>query len=99
MKRSGMSQQCGAARLRTHPITAGDNVQIPPGITSLLNLKKSKSIVTLAGIFQLRTVLAMICEPLAITRILTAAGKRIHAVQSAHHWPGRRQRREEARGI
>ena len=71
-------------------------MQILPGITSLLNLKKSKGIVTRAGIFQLRTVLAMIREPLAITRMMTAAGKRIHVVQRPHHWQVWRQRREEA---
>src|SRR6188474_1041905 len=96
MKGSGMSQQCAPASLRAHPVTAGDNVQILPRVTSLLNLKKSKSIVTRAWIFQLRAIPAIIREPLAITRMMTAAGKRIHVVQRPNDGQVRRQRRKEA---
>src|SRR5262245_3814884 len=47
-------------------------------------------------VFQLRTVPAMIREPLATTCMMTAAGKWIHVVQRPHHWQVRRQRCEEA---
>jgi hypothetical protein len=61
-------------------------MQILPGVTSLLDLKEPKSIVVRAGVFQLRTIAAMICKPLAITRMMAAARKRIHVVQRPHYW-------------